>query len=190
LTGQTAIARHRWAAEDNSAQRVETLAVIADYNQSQDMTPELDARFGNLARIVFAPIRSLLRCAAVAARPGHVAATANRNPSSRRALVESMTTRSSPSRPWVGLAEPGLCGGALLALILGHARRPSGNSLGGLLISFLLLRSAFLGRWKSGTALHAGMLSVVILFTSRVLADLRRVRRPAYKIFISRRKSE
>ena len=39
-----------------TAQRDETLAVIADYNLSQDMTPELDARFGNLAGIAFAPI--------------------------------------------------------------------------------------------------------------------------------------
>ncbi len=36
-----------------------TLAMIADYNQSQDMTPELDARFGKLAadRIRAHPIR-------------------------------------------------------------------------------------------------------------------------------------
>jgi hypothetical protein len=65
-----------------------TLAVIADYNQAQEMTPELDARFGQIAADRHSrPSHSLLRCAAPAAGRGHVAAPANRNPSSRRALV-------------------------------------------------------------------------------------------------------
>src|ERR1700686_1604230 len=62
--------------EDNPAQRDETLAVIADYNLSQEMTPELDARFGNLAanRIRAHPVRyyvglPLLRIADMWLRP-------------------------------------------------------------------------------------------------------------------------
>src|SRR6202035_4107285 len=46
-------------AMDNPAERDETLTAIADYNQWQDMTPELDARLGNLAagRIRAHPVR-------------------------------------------------------------------------------------------------------------------------------------
>ncbi|MGA2457470.1 MAG: glycosyltransferase family 39 protein [Terriglobales bacterium] len=48
-------------AIDNSdpAERDATLAVIADYNEAQDMTPELDARFGKIAagRIRAHPVR-------------------------------------------------------------------------------------------------------------------------------------
>ena len=36
-------------AIDNAAERDATLAIIADYDQSQEVTPELDARFGKLA---------------------------------------------------------------------------------------------------------------------------------------------
>jgi hypothetical protein len=68
--------------------------------------------------------------------------------------------------------------GALLALV----RRPSGIRWAGLLISFLLLRSAFLGTLENPEPRYTlECYPVVILFASRVLADLQRVRRPTYK---------
>ena len=46
-------------AFDNPAEREATLAAIADYNEAQDMTPELDTRFGKIAadRIRAHPLR-------------------------------------------------------------------------------------------------------------------------------------
>src|ERR1035441_2935119 len=46
-------------AIENPVERDATLAVIADYNEAQDMTPELDARFGTIAmdRIRAHPVR-------------------------------------------------------------------------------------------------------------------------------------
>jgi len=64
------------ADEDNANEKDATLALIADYNQDQDLTPELDARFGQLAasRIRAHPVRCyivlpLLRVADMWLRP-------------------------------------------------------------------------------------------------------------------------
>jgi hypothetical protein len=49
-------------AFDSPAQYAETAALASDYNQGQDLTPEIDARFGKLAdeRIAAHPLRSYL----------------------------------------------------------------------------------------------------------------------------------
>jgi 4-amino-4-deoxy-L-arabinose transferase-like glycosyltransferase len=134
-------------AMDNPAQRVETLAVIADYNQSQDMTPELDARLGNLAaeRIRAHPVRyyvvlPLLRVADMWLRP-----RTEILPPDVRWWEFHDDTKQSVIAVGFGLLNLAYVAAALLALIRGQARRPSGIRWAGLLISFMLLRSAFLG---------------------------------------------
>ena len=133
--------------EDDPAQRDETLAVIADYNLSQDTTPELDARFANLAadRIRAHPVRyyvvlPLLRVADMWLRP-----RTEILPPDVRWWEFNDDTKQSVLAVGFGLLNLAYVAGALLALILGQARRPSGIRWAGLLISFLLLRSAFLG---------------------------------------------
>jgi 4-amino-4-deoxy-L-arabinose transferase-like glycosyltransferase len=137
--------------EDNPAQRDETLAVIADYNLSQEMTPELDARFGNLAatRIRAHPVRyyvglPLLRVADMWLRP-----RTEILPPDVRWWEFNDDAKQSVIAVGFGLLNLAYVAAALLALILGQARgqarTPSGIRWSGLLISFLLLRSAFLG---------------------------------------------
>jgi len=137
--------------EDDPAQRDETLAVIADYNQSQEMTPDLDARFGNLAadRIRAHPVRyyvglPLLRVADMWLRP-----RTEILPPDVRWWEFNDDTKQSVIAVGFGLLNLAYVAAALLAIIRGQARgqarRPSGIRWAGLLISFLLLRSAFLG---------------------------------------------
>jgi len=138
-------------AIDNVAERDETLAVIADYNRSQDMTPELDSRFGNLAanRIRAHPVGyyfvlPLLRVADMWLRP-----RTEILPPDVRWWEFHDDTKQSVLAVGFGLLNLAYVAAALLALILGQARgkarRPSGIRWAGLLVSFLLLRSAFLG---------------------------------------------
>ena len=137
--------------EDNPAQRDETLAVIADYNLSQEMTPELDARFGNLAanRIRAHPVRyyvglPLLRIADMWLRP-----RTEILPPDVRWWEFNDDAKQSVIAVGFGLLNLAYVAAALLALIRaqarGQARSPSGIRWAGLLVSFLLLRSAFLG---------------------------------------------
>jgi 4-amino-4-deoxy-L-arabinose transferase-like glycosyltransferase len=142
-------------AMDSPAERGETLAIIADYNQSQDMTPELDARFGNLAahRIRAHPVRyyfvlPLLRVADMWLRP-----RTEILPPDVRWWEFNDDTKQSVIAVGFGLLNLAYVAAALLALIRGQsraqsrgqARRPPEIRSAGLLISFLLLRSAFLG---------------------------------------------
>ena len=126
----------------NPAEKDATLAVIADYNQSQDMTPELDARFGNLAaeRIRVHPVRyyvalPLLRIADMWLRPR----TELLPPDPRWWEFNDAAKRSFLAVGF-GLLNLAYVATALLALI----RRPSGIRWAGLLVGFVLLRSAFL----------------------------------------------
>jgi hypothetical protein len=135
----------------NAAERDETLAVITDYNRSQDMTPELDARFGNLAanRIHAHPVRyyvglPLLRVADMWLRP-----RTEILPPDVRWWEFNDDAKQSVIAVGFGLLNLAYVAAALLAIIPGQAReqarRPSGIRWAGLLVSFLLLRSAFLG---------------------------------------------
>ena len=133
--------------DNDPAQRDETLAVIADYNLSEDMTPELDARFGNLAadRIRAHPVRyyvelPLLRVADMWLRP-----RTEILPPDVRWWEFNDDAKQSVIAVGFGLLNLVYVAAALLALILGQARTPSGIRWAGLLVSFLLLRSAFLG---------------------------------------------
>ena len=172
-------------AIDNPAEREATLAVIADYNQSQDMTPELDARFGKVAgdRIRAHPVRyyvvlPLLRIADMWLRP-----RTEILPPDARWWEFNDDTKQSLMAVGFGLLNLAYVGAALWALIRDQARRPSEIRCAGLFVSFVLLRSAFLGTLENPEPRYTlECYPVVILFTSRLLADLRRVRRPTYEI--------
>ncbi|HKM46836.1 MAG TPA: glycosyltransferase family 39 protein [Terriglobales bacterium] len=130
-------------AFDNPGGSYATLAVIADYNQSQEMRPELDARFGELAadRIRARPVRyyivlPVLRIADMWLRP-----RTEILPPDVRWWEFNDDTKQSVLAVGFGLLNLAYVATALLALV----RRPSGVRWAGLLVCFVLLRSAFLG---------------------------------------------
>jgi len=134
-------------AFDNPAEREATLAAIADYNEAQDMTPELDTRFGKIAadRIRAHPLRyyvvlPLLRVADMWLRP-----RTELLPSDTRWWEFNDVAKHSFIAVGFGLLNLAYVAAALLALLHRMSRRPSGMRRAGLLVSFLLLRSAFLG---------------------------------------------
>ena len=116
---------------------------IADYNQAQEMTPELDARFGNVAadrirghRGRYYVVLPLLRVADMWLRP-----RTEILPPDVRWWEFNDDAKQSVMAVGFGLLNLAYVVGALLALV----RRPSGIRWAGLLVGFLLLRSAFLG---------------------------------------------
>jgi 4-amino-4-deoxy-L-arabinose transferase-like glycosyltransferase len=163
-------------AIDDPAQRDETLAVIADYNLSQDMTPELDARFGKVAadRIRAHPVRyyvvlPLLRVADMWLRP-----RTEILPPDVRWWEFHDDTKQSVIAVGFGLLNLAYVAAALLALILGQARTPSGIRWAGLLISFLLLRSAFLGTLENPEPRYTlECYPAVILLTATFVSEWR-----------------
>jgi hypothetical protein len=129
-------------AFDTPAEREATLAVIADYNQSQEMTPALDGRLGEIAkdRIRAHPVRyyavlPLLRAADMWLRP-----RTELLPPDVRWWEFNDDTKYSATAVGFGLLNLAYLGAALWALV----RRASGIRWAGLLVSFLLLRSALL----------------------------------------------
>ena len=134
-------------AMENPAERDATLAVIAHYNESQAMTPELDARFGDLAadRIRARPIRyyvvlPVLRVADMWLRP-----RTELLPPDVRWWEFNDDIKCSFVAVGFGLLNLAYVAAALLAVLHRRSRRPSGIRWAGLLVGFLLLRSAFLG---------------------------------------------
>ncbi len=134
-------------AFDNSAQMNATLAALADYNEAEDMTPEVDARFDALAaeRIRAHPIRyyvvlPLLRIADMWLRP-----RTEILPPDPRWWEFNDDTKQSVVAVGFGLLNLAYVGAAALALISCKFRRRPEIRWAGLLVSFLLLRSAFLG---------------------------------------------
>jgi hypothetical protein len=142
-------------ALENPAERDATLAVIADYNESEDMTPELDARFGQLAadRVRAHPLRyyavlPVLRVADMWLRP-----RTELLPTDPRWWEFNDDAKRSAVAVGFGLLNLAYVAGALLAVVRsksrGKSRERSGIRWAGLLIGFLLLRSAFLGSVES-----------------------------------------
>jgi 4-amino-4-deoxy-L-arabinose transferase-like glycosyltransferase len=130
-------------AVDNPAEREATLALIADYNESQDITPELDARFAEIAaeRIRAHPIRyyvvlPILRVADMWLRP-----RTETLPPDVRWWEFNDDAKHSILAVGFGLLNLAYVAAALWALIA----RPSGIRWAGLLVGFVLLRSVFLG---------------------------------------------
>ena len=160
-------------ALDNATERDRTLAAIADYNEEQDMTPELDARFANLAadRIRAHPVRyyvvlPLLRVADMWLRPR----TEILPPDVRWWEFNDDAPRSFAAVGF-GLLNLAYVATALLALV----RRPPGIRWAGLLVGFLLLRSAFLGTLENPEPRYTlECYPVVIVLASSLLAQRNR----------------
>ena len=126
--------------------RDETLAVIADYNETQDLTPELDPRFRELAeeRIRAHPIRyygelPVLRIADMWMRPRTELLGAD-----PRWWEFNDEVRGSALSMGFGLLNLVYVTLAIAAVILSVIRKDSGLRYLGLLGGFVLLRSAFL----------------------------------------------
>jgi len=148
-------------ALENSHEKNATLALIADYNQEQDLTPELDDRFGQLAasRIRAHPLRCyialpLLRVADMWLRP-----RTEMLPPDPRWWEFNDDPEHSITAVGFGLLNLVYVVAALLAVVRRGPRTASrepgnrGSSLcfigpglrwSGLLVGFVLLRSAFL----------------------------------------------
>ena len=133
-------------ATENSNEKDAILAAIADYNETQIMTPELDTRFGQLAadRIRAHPVRyyivlPLLRVADMWLRP-----RTEILPPDVRWWEFNDDAKYSIMAVGFGVLNLAYVGAALLALIRRKSRRPSGIRWSGFLVTFLLLRSAFL----------------------------------------------
>jgi 4-amino-4-deoxy-L-arabinose transferase-like glycosyltransferase len=134
-------------AIDNAAERDATMAIIADYNQSQDLTLELDARFGKLAadRIGAHPIRyyvvlPVLRVADMWLRP-----RTEILPPDVRWWEFNDDAKQSVLAVGFGVLNLVYVAAALLALLPKPPRiRRSKLRWAGLWVSFLLLRTALL----------------------------------------------
>ncbi|HEV7510110.1 MAG TPA: hypothetical protein VGO27_00325, partial [Candidatus Acidoferrum sp.] len=130
-------------AMENSGERDATLSLVENYNESQDITPELDARFGELAAerkrahpLRFYVVLPLVRVADMWFRPR----TETLPPDVRWWEFNDDAKRSTVAVGF-GLLNLAYVTVALLAL----SRRRSAIRWSGLLVTFLLLRSAFLG---------------------------------------------
>ncbi len=134
-------------AVDNPAERDRTLAAIADYNQAQDMTPELDARFGQLAadRIRAHPARYYAALPALRIVDMWLRPRTEILPPDPRWWEFNDATQQSAVAVGFGLLNLAYVAAALLALVYRPSRRPPGIRWAGLFVAFLLLRSAFLG---------------------------------------------
>jgi 4-amino-4-deoxy-L-arabinose transferase-like glycosyltransferase len=129
-------------AFDSEAQRQQTEDLIADYNQVLHVTPELDARFAALAdqRIRHAPLRyyvglPLVRIADMWLRP-----RTETLPSDTRWWEFNDDPKWSALAVGLGIINLLYLGAALAGLLRTHWTIPLG-----LLLTFVLLRSAFLG---------------------------------------------
>jgi hypothetical protein len=157
-------------AFDNPAERDATLAAIADYNQSQDMTPELDARFGNLAAnrirahaVRYYVVLPVLRVADMWLRP-----RTEILPPDVRWWEFRDEAKWSAVAVGFGLLNLAYVAGAALALVREKSRRPPGICWAGLLVGFLLLRSAFLGTLENPEPRYTleGYPAVIVLASS------------------------
>jgi len=160
-------------ALDSATERDATLAVIADYNQSQKMTPELDARFGGLAagRIRVHSVRyyvllPLLRIADMWLRP-----RTEILPPDSRWWEFNDDAKQTAMAVGFGLLNLAYVAAALWALVRRPPRRPSGIRWVGLLVCFVLLRSAFLGTLENPEPRYTlECYPVIIVLASALLA--------------------
>ena len=149
-------------APENAAERDATLAAIADYNESQDMTPELDARFGQLAadRIHAHPIRYYVALPALRVADMWLRPRTELLPPDPRWWEFNDDAKHSAVAVGFGLMNLAYVAAAGLAIFHRGSRRAIWNSLGGIVGRLPVAALCISGKCgKPGTALHPGMLS-------------------------------
>jgi len=159
-------------AIDSAAQREATRALIDDYNESHDLTPELDARFGEIAaqRIREHPIRYYvvlpeLRIADMWLRP-----RTELLPSDPRWWEFKDDPKGSIMAVGAGLLNLAYVGVSVLAIVW----RFSSVRFAGLLVGFVVLRSTFLGSIENPEPRYTlECYPVVILFAATLASDWR-----------------
>lgn len=168
-------------AFDSPEQREGTLALIAEYNQTQQLTPAIDRRFAELAaeRIHDHPFRyyvelPLLRIADMWLRP-----RTEILPPDIRWWEFNDEISSSVMAVGFGLMNLAYVGAALVALfcklmgVVGGRGRPSLHRYAGLLIIFLVLRSAFLGTLENPEPRYTlECYPVVILLAAALVSEI------------------
>ena len=129
-------------AMENPEERDATLSLIDDYNESTDVTPELDARFGELAeeRIRNHPVRYYVVLPALRVADMWLRPRTEMLPPDVRWWEFNDDTRRSVVAVGFGLLNLVYVGMALLAIM---RRRPAIRWIG-LFTSFLVLRSVLL----------------------------------------------
>ena len=168
-------------AFDSPEQRERTLALIADYNQTQQLTPEIDRRFAGLAaeRIRDHLLRyyvelPLLRIADMWLRP-----RTEILPPDIRWWEFNDEVSSSVMAVGFGLLNLAYIGAALMALFCRSSSSsldgrgcPSLHRYAGLLIVFVVLRSAFLGTLENPEPRYTlECYPVIIVLAGAVLAE-------------------
>ncbi|MGA2967180.1 MAG: hypothetical protein ABSD64_13290, partial [Terriglobales bacterium] len=133
-------------AIENAAQENATLAAIAAYNQSQEMTPELDDRFAEIAaaRIRAHPLRYYVVLPALRVADMWLRPRTEILPPDIRWWEFNDDAPQSAMAIGFGLLNLAYLAAALLAIVLRKSSGSLGIRCAGLLLGFLLLRSAFL----------------------------------------------
>ena len=163
-------------AFDSPEQTEKTLALIADYNQSQEMTQELDARFGELAAecIRTHPLRYYIVLPALRIADMWLRPRTEILPPDVRWWEFNDDPKSSVMAVGFGLLNLAYVGAALLAIV----RWPSGVRWAGLLVGFVVLRSLFLGTLENPEPRYTlECYPVVILWAATYLASMTEQRR-------------
>jgi 4-amino-4-deoxy-L-arabinose transferase-like glycosyltransferase len=163
---------------DSPLQHDTTLALIADYNQTQEMTRELDARFGELAaeRIRTRPPRYYLLVPALRIADMWLRPRTEILPPDVRWWEFNDDTKMSVMAVGLGLLNLAYVGAGLAAL----ARRPSGIRYAGLFVVFLLLRSVFLGTLENPEPRYTLECYPAIIVLAAALVEGRRLLRSTH----------
>jgi 4-amino-4-deoxy-L-arabinose transferase-like glycosyltransferase len=157
-------------AFDSPAQRDATLALIADYNESHDLTPDLDARFGELAaqRIREHPVRYYVALPMVRIADMWLRPRTELLPSDPRWWEFNDEPKGSIIAVAAGVLNLAYVGAALLAVFW----RFSFIRYAGLLVGFVVLRSAFLGTIENPEPRYTlECYPVVIMFAAHLLSS-------------------
>ena len=130
-------------AFDSADQRARTLALIADYNQTQELTSEIDRRFAELAaeRVRAHPIRYYVVLPALRVADMWLRPRTEILPPDIRWWEFNDEVSSSIMAVGFGLLSVAYVGAALLGLFRGGVA----FRYAGLFLAFVVLRSAFLG---------------------------------------------
>jgi hypothetical protein len=154
-------------AIDSAAQRDATLALIAYYNEAHELTPELDARFGELAaqRIREHPIRCYVVLPALRIADMWLRPRTELLPSDPRWWEFNDDPKGSIMAVGAGSLNVVYIGAALLAILWRFSRVRHAA----LLIGFVVLRSAFLGTIENPEPRYTLECYPVVIFFASLL---------------------